>query len=136
MIARINNVAELQAERLRLLSLKANQETVLYGRVETIQKKFLPYKNLFTTAGNFFSGKPNSESMQNAIQTGVPFIVDRFFLGTKGLILKKAATWISEFAAVRLSQEIPSDLMQKISRLMPLITRVPFIKKLIRSLKD
>ncbi len=136
MIARINNITELHAERLRLQAVRSAQETVLYGRVENVQKKFLPYRNLFRHAENFFSGKSSSQSMQNAIQTGVPFIVDRFFLGTKGLMLKKAATWISEFAAVRLSQEIPSDMMQKISRFIPVIIRLPFVKKLIRSLRD
>lgn len=135
MMSRINNRQELNVERLRLIALKNEHELHFKLEVETLKKKFLPYKNLFSRADHFFSsGKESSQSFSTAIQLGIPLIIDRLFLGTKGLILKKVAIWASEFAATRLSQEIPSDLLKKFSGMIPLLSKMPFIKRLLRKL--
>lgn len=133
MMSRINNRQELNVERLRLIALRNEHELHFKFEAESLKKRFLPYKNLFSKADHLFSsGKESSQSVSTAIQLGIPLIIDRLFLGTKGLILKKIAVWASEFAATRLSQEIPSDLLKKFSGLLPLLNKIPFIKKLLR----
>jgi len=135
MMSRINNRKELNIERIRLVALKNEHELHFKLEAESIKRKFLPYKNLFSRADRLFSsGKESSSSFSTAIQLGIPLIIDRFFLGTRGLILKKIAIWASEFAATRLSQEIPSDLLKKLSGLIPLLSKMPIIKKLLRKL--
>lgn len=135
MMARINNKKELNVERLRLLALQAEHELHFKQEVEGLKKKFLPYQNFFSRAEHIFSsGKESTQSFSTAIQVGIPLIIDRLFLGTKGLIFKKMATWASEFAATRLSQEIPADLLKKISGILPLLSKVPFIKNLLKKL--
>ncbi len=135
MMSRINNRQELNVERLRLIALRNEHELHFKLEAESLKKRFLPYRNLFSKAGHLFSpNKESSPSVSTAIQLGIPLIIDRLFLGTKGLILKRIAIWASEFAATRLSQEIHPDLLKKITGLLPLLSKIPFLKKIFRKL--
>lgn len=136
MTARINNRQELNVERVRLTLLRKDYEAHFNLKIEDLHQRVLPYRNFFTRLEHIFSSKKtgSATSLSGAIQMGVPLLVDRLFLGTKGLILKRLATWASEFAATRISQEIPAETLKKLSNLLPLLTKVPFIKKLLEKI--
>lgn len=135
MMARINNRAELNVEKLRLNLLRKEYESHFETRVKELKQRVVPYQNLFKRADHIFSpgkGKVAGDGVTNAIQMGIPLLIDRLFLGTRGLILKRVAIWVSEFAATRLSQEIPADMMKKFSTIMPLLSKIPFINKYLK----
>ena len=48
MMSRINNRKELNIERIRLVALKNEHELHFKLEAESIKRKFLPYKNLFS----------------------------------------------------------------------------------------
>ena len=130
-MAKITNAKELEEERQRLLILKNEQEIVFKGHITAFQNKIAPYRSLFENADNLVaSGKGSGKVIQNLIQLGIPLLIDRYLLGTKGLVIKKVATWASQFAAVRLSQENPNELVGKIIRFIPQIGNIPFLKNI------
>lgn len=86
MASKINNIQDLQIERMRVKVLLAQQEDKLEQHYEYISGKIRPFTGIIDAFGSF-SGNPEKGSSRSAwmglvgtiLQVGLPIIISRYF---------------------------------------------------------
>ncbi len=110
----ITNYDELIAEKKRLQTATKFQEASFQASIQGVRERFWPVRTfLGNTRDTLTSGKGETSFLRHTLQVGIPLVIDRLFLGTKGVIAKQIITWVSKSALKRFSGNISPELEVK-----------------------